>query len=169
MTSCLQHSWLVSEVLMYRYKDIEFNCFNTYFFAFFTLHSNSRLSHAPLQSPWLMFTLTNGAKYALCPSSTPYSALHPPPQLILMMIASFNELGRNEMVEENGHGDVFGVRLYLFELTVGAAGEGETQVHPCNGADASQACVCIIFLSESIFNWTKNQRRPRVQTESAKN
>ncbi len=39
-------------------------------------------------------------------------------------------------------------RSYLFELTaeaVSAAAEGETQVHPHNGADASMAGLCLYY------------------------
>ncbi len=63
----------------------------------------------------------------------------PPPSPTSVDFTSMS--GRYEVEEENDQDSVFRVRLYLFELIAeagSAAGEGETQVHPRNGADASQ-------------------------------
>ncbi len=52
-----------------------------------------------------------------------------------------DELDRDETEEENDRDCVFGIRLCLFELIAAAgsaADEGEAEVHPQDGANASQ-------------------------------
>ena len=42
----------------------------------------------------------------------------------------------DESEEEDDHDEVVGVRPYMLELTGSAAGEGETQTQPRDGAEA---------------------------------
>ncbi len=77
------------------------------------------------------------------------------------------------MEDENDHDDNFGVRPSLFDLIAeagSAADEGETQVHPCDGADVSQrwACVYRICLSESIFIGPETRNAPKCRMSPQK-
>ncbi len=68
-------------------------------------------------------------------------------------------------MKEINRDDVFGVKQYLFELMAdadSAAGEGQTQVHPCDGADASQQQAYVhIKTQRKHFHWTYKLEMPK--------
>ncbi len=86
-----------------------------------------------------------------------------------------NKSDWGETKEENDHVVVFGVKPYLFKLISEAgntAGEGQMQVHPRDGADASQWKACVLKKSRKYFHWIKIRNAsaltPSLQDESSK-
>ncbi len=63
-------------------------------------------------------------------------------------------------------------RSYVFELTTntsGAAGEGETQVHPMMELMYPNGCLYYLKKLRQQYRWLKNFKWPRVQDELLQN